>query len=65
MTPLSLKNASKDMGLCKNKNKRCIPKEGMPHAQACKKEVEKKIAPIQIKLVDISEIQNDKPMYCE
>ena len=28
----------KDMGLCKKKkNKRCIPKEGMPHASACKK----------------------------
>ena len=37
MTPLSLKNASKDMGLCKNKNKRCIPKEGMPHASTCQK----------------------------
>ena len=25
-----------DMGLCKN-NKRCIPKDGMPHASACQK----------------------------
>ena len=24
-------------GLCKKKNKRCIPKEGMPHASACQK----------------------------
>ena len=29
---------TKDMGLCKKKkNKRCIPKEGMPHASACQK----------------------------
>ena len=25
------------MGLCKKKIKRCIPKEGMPHASACQK----------------------------
>ena len=39
------------MGLCKKKrNKRCIPKEGMPHASACQKKREKKgIAPIQKK----------------
>ena len=30
-TTLSQKYA-KDMGLCKKKNKRYIPKEGMPHA---------------------------------
>ena len=37
MTPLSQKYI-KDMGLCKKKrNKRCIPKEGMPHASACQK----------------------------
>ena len=33
-TTLSQKYA-KDMELCKKKNKRCIPKEGMPHASAC------------------------------
>ena len=27
----------KDMGICKKKNKRCIPKEDMPYASACKK----------------------------
>ena len=27
----------KDMRLCKKKIKRCIPKEGMPHASACQK----------------------------
>ena len=32
----------KDMGLCKKKkNKRCIPKEGMPHASTCQKRKEK------------------------
>ena len=37
MTPVS-KNCIKDMGLCKKKrNKRFIPKEGMPHALACQK----------------------------
>ena len=36
MTPPSQKYV-KDMGLCKKKNKRCIPKEGMPHASACQK----------------------------
>jgi hypothetical protein len=36
MTPLSQKYI-KDMGLCKKKIKRCIPKEGMPHASACQK----------------------------
>ena len=35
-TTLSQKYA-KDMGLCKKKNKRCIPKEGIPHASACQK----------------------------
>ena len=35
-TTLSQKYA-KDMGLCKKKNKRSIPKEGMPHASACQK----------------------------
>ena len=30
------------MGLCKKKNKRCTPKEGMPHASACQKK-EKRI----------------------
>ena len=39
------------MGLCKKKNKRYIPKEGMPHAQACQKKREKeKIAPYQKKI---------------
>ena len=38
MTPLSQKYI-KDVGLCKRKrrNKRCIPKDGMPHASACQK----------------------------
>ena len=38
MTPIS-ENCIKDMGLCKKKkrNKRCIPKEDMPHASACQK----------------------------
>ena len=27
----------KDMGLSKKENKRCKPKEGMPHALACQK----------------------------
>ena len=38
MTPIS-ENCIKDMGLYKKKkrNKRCIPKEGMPHASACQK----------------------------
>ena len=37
------------MGLCKKKrNKRSIPKEGMPHASACQKKREE-IAPIQKK----------------
>src|SRR6185436_19854928 len=40
-TTLSQKYA-KDMGLCKKKNKRCIPKEGMPHASACQKKKRKK-----------------------
>ena len=35
ITPLSLKKNVKDMGLCKKKNKRCMPKEGMPHASTC------------------------------
>jgi hypothetical protein len=39
MTPLSQKYV-KDMGLCKNK--RCMPKEGMPHASACQKKRENK-----------------------
>ena len=42
MTPLSQKYI-KDMGLCKRENKRCIPKEGMPHASACKKKERKKM----------------------
>ena len=44
MTPLSQKYV-KDMGLCKKENKRCIPKEGMPHASACQKKRKEKIAP--------------------
>ena len=37
-----IKSYIKDMGLCKKKNKRCIPKEGMPHASACRKKREQK-----------------------
>ena len=45
MTPIS-ENCIKDMGLCKKKrNKRCIPKEGMPHASACQKKREKRDSP--------------------
>ena len=48
---LSLKIASRIWGYAKRKgNKRCIPKEGMPHALACqKKKIRKRIAPIQKK----------------
>ena len=43
MTPPSRKYI-KDMGLCKRKiNKRCILKEGMPHASACQKKGKNKI----------------------
>ena len=35
----------KDMGLCKKENKRCIPKEGMPHASACQKKENKRCIP--------------------
>ena len=33
----------------KEKNKRCIPKEGMPHAQACQKKRERKDSPLSKK----------------
>ena len=36
MTPLSQKYA-KDIGAMQKENKRCIPKEGVPHASACQK----------------------------
>ena len=32
---------AKDMGAMQKENKRCIPKEGMPHAQACQKKKER------------------------
>ena len=35
-TTLSQKYA-KDLGAMQKENKRCIPKEGMPHASACQK----------------------------
>jgi hypothetical protein len=35
----------KDMGLCKKKIKRCIPKEGLPHASACQKNNNKRCIP--------------------
>ena len=46
MTPIS-ENCIKDMGLYKKKkrNKRCIPKEGLPHASACQKKREKRDSP--------------------
>ena len=34
---------AKDMGAMQKENKRCIPKEGMPHASACQKKREKRI----------------------
>ena len=37
MSSLSLKNKPRIWGYAKRENKRCIPKEGMPHAQACQK----------------------------
>ena len=40
-TTLSQKYA-KDTGAMQKENKRCIPKEGMPHAQACKKKRRRK-----------------------
>ena len=43
MTLLSLKNMPRVWGYAKRKIKRCIPKEGMPHAQACQKK--RKIVP--------------------
>ena len=40
-TTLSQKYA-KDLGAMQKENKRCIPKEGMPHASACQKKRENK-----------------------
>ena len=37
MYDTSLSKICQGYGLCKKKNKRCIPKEGMPHASACQK----------------------------
>ena len=48
MTLLSLKNMLRIWGYAERKIKRCIPKEGMPHALACQKKREE-IAPIQKK----------------
>ena len=45
MTLLSLKNMPRVWGYAKRKIKRCIPKEGMPHAQACQKKRKEKKAP--------------------
>ena len=42
MTPLSLKICQGYGAIQKEKNKRCIPKEGMPHASACQKKEERK-----------------------
>ena len=45
------------------RNKRCIPKEGMPHASACQKKKRKEIAPIQNKekeMVHTKEFINQK-----
>ena len=40
MIPLSLKNMTRIWGYAKRKKrKRCIPKEGMPHASACQKKI--------------------------
>ena len=36
---------AKDMGAMQKENKRCIPKEGMPHASACKKKEDKRCIP--------------------
>ena len=33
----------------KKENKKCIPKEGMPHAQACQKKEERKDSPLSKK----------------
>ena len=37
MTPLSSKRLHQGYGAMQKENKRCIPKEGMPHASACQK----------------------------
>ena len=41
-TTLTLKNMTRIWGYAKRKNKRYIPKEGMPHASACQKKRDKK-----------------------
>ena len=45
MTLLSLKNMPMIWGYAKRKIKRCIPKEGMPHALACQKKENKRCIP--------------------
>ena len=45
MTPPSLSKVYQGYGAMQKENKRCIPKEGMPHAQACQKKEEEKITP--------------------
>ena len=37
MTPPSLSKIYQGYGAMQKENKRCIPKEGMPHASACQK----------------------------
>ena len=37
MTPLSLSKICQRYGAIQKENKRCIPKEGMPHASVCQK----------------------------
>ena len=46
---LSLKNISKIWGYAKKRIKRCIPKEGMPHAYACQKKGKIKDSPLSKK----------------
>ena len=36
---------AKDMGAMQKENKRCVPKEGMPHVSACKKKRIKRCIP--------------------
>ena len=48
MYDTSLSKIHQRYGAMQKENKRCIPKEGMPHASACQKKKKKKeIAPIQ------------------
>ena len=45
MYDTTLSNICQGQGAMQKENKRCIPKEGMPHAPACKKKENKRCIP--------------------